>query len=111
MVSLKALRVFLQQVRNSIDNNQYTILDHRFKYQQTLAQLGIINQDVIDDIYQLTEKDLWTKKQDDNPMFPGDVWICKKYLHGELIYIKLKIKQINGDFLVVLSYHINEQNT
>jgi len=101
---------FLQQVQAAIESGNKQILDRRYKYISTLAQLGITNEDVWDDIYNLSSKDIWIKDNDDNSQFPGIVWITKKVLHGELIYIKLKIKNSPQGQLLVMSYHIDEYN-
>ena len=98
---------FLEQVKASIDGSTFKILAYRRKYLSTLAQLGIVEQDVLDDIKNLTVNEKWIKEPDDNPSYPGDVWKCKKYLHGVCIYIKLKIMASNGNTLLVMSYHID----
>lgn len=99
---------FLQQVRNAISVGNTGILSRRHKYMATVAQLGITSKDVWDDIYNLSPNDNWTKDADDNPAYSGFVWYTKKMLHGQMIYIKLKIKnELNGK-LLVMSYHIDE---
>lgn len=98
---------FLTQVKNAIDNNNYEVFDNRYKYRRTLALLGLTDQDVLDDIYDLNASDgLWCEP-DLDARYPGDVWQCKKILHGTCIYIKLKIREIDGNYLVVMSYHID----
>lgn len=74
---------------------------------RTLATLGITFNDIWDDLLELTPNDHWKKDLDDNPEFPGFVWITKKHLHGEIIYIKLKIKESPPGQLLVISYHID----
>ena len=98
---------FLAQVKTALNSNNFDILDKRWKYLSTLAQLGIVEQDVIDDIKGLTVGENWQKEADNNPSYPGDVWICKKNLHGECIYIKLKIKSTSNGLLLIMSYHID----
>lgn len=98
---------FLVQVKAALQSKKYHILDKRYKYMSTLAQLGIVRQDVIDDIEALTINENWLKEPDNNPSYPGDVWQCKKNLHGECIYIKLKIQPSNDGFLLIMSYHID----
>ena len=107
MSSSTEIKEFLSKVSTSLKNNNYKILDKRVKYMSTLAQLGIIEQDVIDDIRTLTINENWIKEPDNNPVYPGDVWICQKNLHGACIYIKLKIKVEDNDLLLVMSYHID----
>jgi hypothetical protein len=107
MASTTEIRIFLAQVRKAIDYSNYNILDRRWKYLSTMSQLGLIEQDVMDDIYGLTENEDWVKELDNNPSYPGDVWQCHKNLHGQCIYIKLKIQPHSNGFLLVMSYHID----
>ena len=101
------LDIFLQQVRAAVEIGNYQILDRRSKYLQTLSAVGIIESDVLDDISNLNRNDGLRKEEDQNPAFPGYVWITKKFLHGEMIYIKLKIKTQPQGQLLVMSYHID----
>lgn len=107
MPSASEINTFLEQVKAAVATNNYKILDSRIKYMSTLSQLGIVTQDVLDDIKSLSNKETWIKKPDNNPSFPGDVWICKKQLHAANIYIKLKIQIFNGNTLLIMSYHID----
>lgn len=107
MPTINETRAFLTQVKASLQSNNYRILDQRYKYMSTLSQLGIVQQDVIDDINELTINENWLKEPDNNPSFPGDVWQCKKILHGQSIYIKLKIQPSSNGFLLIMSYHID----
>lgn len=105
---MKEIEEFLQQVRTAIDSNNRETLSKRSKNMATLAQLGITWADVWDDIRELSPNDNWTKDADDNHTYPGFVWYTKKMLHGEMIYIKLKIKETPKGQLLVMSYHIDE---
>ena len=107
MPTINETQSFLSQVKSSLQSNNYRILDQRHKYMSTLAQLGIVKQDVIDDINALTINENWLKEPDNNPSFPGDIWQCKKNLHGQCIYIKLKIQPSSNGFLLIMSYHID----
>lgn len=100
--------LFLQQVKDAINSNNYQILDRRSKFIETLLALGITIDDVLLDLLSLTEHDRWRCEPDDNSIFGGTVWITKKHLHGEIIYIKLKIKSTPPGRLLVMSYHIDE---
>ena len=107
MPTTSEINTFLAQVRSSLTANNYEILENRYKYRSTLAQLGIVKQDVLDDIKNLSTNEHWKKEPDNNPSFPGDVWKCKKQLHGACIYIKLKIRVSDGNALLIMSYHID----
>ncbi len=96
---------FIKEVRVALDSKNYQYIGKPQKLRTTLAQLGIIMDDVIDDIRSLTAQDPWTKEPDNQSRFPGDVWICIKELRGYLMYIKLKFKFDNNDFLLIFSYH------
>lgn len=108
MLSSSDIDDFLKKVRFSIDNHNFEILDARRKYRDTLALLGLIEDDVLDDIYNLTNRDMWLEPEaDDNPNYPGTVWQCKKFLHNSQIYIKLKLKISENGKLLIMSYHID----
>ena len=100
-------RNFLNRVRSAIKRLNYEILDSREKYRKTIAELGILDEDVLDDICQLTEFDNWSKDRDDNSKFSGDVWKCIKRLHNSDIYVKLKIKVDENGKLLIMSYHFD----
>ena len=108
MPTISEITSFLSQVKAAINNNNYDILESRKKYRDTLAYLGIIKQDVLDDIKNLTVNENWSKEPDNNTCFPGDVWICTKRLHDEKMYIKLKIKISPPGQLLIMSSHIAE---
>ena len=107
MPTTSEINAFLALVKSSITAKNFQILDNRYKYISTLAQLGIVKQDVLNDISNLSTNENWIKEPDNNPSFPGDVWKCKKQLHGACIYIKLKIRVSNGNALLIMSYHID----
>lgn len=100
-------RNFLSKVRSAIHNKNYMVLDSRRKYRETLAALGISEEDVLDDILHLTERDYWKKDNDKDSVYPGQVWKCIKNLHGSDIYIKLKIKIDENGKLLIMSYHFD----
>lgn len=107
MATFAEINSFLAQVKVALIAHNYKILDKRWKYTSTLAQLNLIEQDVIDDLLNLSVNENWVKEQDDNLAFPGDVWKCKKMLHNQCIYIKLKIQISPPGRLLVMSYHID----
>ena len=107
MPTTSEISAFLTHVKFALSTGNYTILEQRQKYMSTLTQLGIVKQDVIDDIRGLTANENWSTKPDNNPSFPGDVWICKKHLHGTCIYIKLKLQISGSGALLIMSYHLD----
>lgn len=96
---------FIEKVRAALDRKNYQYIGKLQKLRTTMARLGIILDDVIDDIRSLTAHDPWTKEPDNQFQYPGDVWICIKQLRGHPMYIKLKFKPDNDDFLLIFSYH------
>ena len=108
MLSRSLIDKFLIKVRASINSNNFEILDSRKKYRQTLSLLGLIENDVLDDICNLTSSDHWLDPENDNnPNYPGEVWQCIKCLHNYPIYIKLKLKVNENEKLLIMSYHID----
>lgn len=101
------IQTFLCSVRSAISNSNYQVLDLRRKYMDTITQLGLLESDVINDIKNLSEYENWDRQTDNNLSYPGDVWICTKYLHETNIYIKLKIKIDENGKLLVMSYHLD----
>lgn len=95
-------------VKKAIKTKNYKILDDRRKFLETLTSLGITKNDVILDIANLSINDEWVCKEDNNPCYPGEVWITKKKLYGNKIYIKIKIKINENNKLLIMSYHIDE---
>ena len=73
MVTASEISSFLSQVHAALKSHNYRILDKRQKYMSTLMQLGLIEQDVLNDLGNLTVNENWVKKTDNNPSFPGDV--------------------------------------
>lgn len=107
MATIAEINSFLAQVRAALTSHNYHILDKRWKYTSTMAQLGLIEQDVIDDLLNLSVNENWITEPDVNPVYPGDIWKCKKNLHNQCIYIKLKIQSSPQGQLLVMSYHID----
>lgn len=106
MPTISEIESFLSQVKEAIDSHNYRILNRGYRNFGDIAHLGLTIPEVLDDILGLTVNENWLKEPDDNPVFPGDVWKCTKQLHGEKMYIKLKIESSPNSFLLVLSYHI-----
>ena len=107
MATFAEINSFLAQAKAALASNNYKILDKRWKYTSTLAQLSLIEQDVLDDLLNLSVNENWVNEPDNNPVYPGDVWQCKKMLHNQCIYIKLKIQSSPQGQLLVMSYHID----
>ena len=61
MPTTSEINAFLAQVKSPITAKNFQILDNRYKYISTLAQLGIVKQDVLDDISNLSTNENWIK--------------------------------------------------
>ena len=108
MITKTDIDNYMQKVRSSIDSGNFDILGRRTKNLKTLAQLGITTHDLLNDIYNLNSNDSWEEPEpDNNPNFTGEVWQCKKYLHEDIIYIKLKILEEENNKLLIMSYHFD----
>ena len=97
----------LTDMRNAIDNHKYNPVKRK-KNLDTLAILGITWSDAIEEIYSLTSSDYDSGPEIDRNRPLGDsLWVFKKNVYGNLIYIKFKVEyQENGD-VKVLSFHID----
>ena len=108
MITKTDIDNYMQKVRSSIDSGNLYIFKKKTKNFKTLAQLGITTDDLLNDIYDLNSNDNWKEPEaDDNPNFEGEVWQCKKCLHDNIIYIKLKILEKENNKLLIMSYHFD----
>ncbi len=98
---------FLTQMRKAIDANLFIPVD-RSKNLHTLAMFGITWEDAKDEIRSLTYSNYISGPEPDYDLSePDPVWIFKKYVDSQLIYIKLKICCSMNDELKVISFHID----
>lgn len=98
----------LADMRIAIDKNKF-IPVNRKKNLDTLAQLGILWSDAKREIYELTSTDYFTGPEVDRDKPLSDyLWVFKKHVFGDVIYIKFKVEyQENGE-VKVLSFHIDD---
>lgn len=77
---------------------------------ESLAQVGLTILDAKDEIFSLVVGDYYKGPEQDLDLSkPGDVWVFKKNVEGNLFYIKVKIAQVDGeDFVKCLSFHKDE---
>ena len=108
MGSPDAITKILSDMRSAIDRHKI-VLAPRKKNMDTLARLGLTWQDAQDEIYSLTEADYHQGPMlDRNDTTSDHLWVFKKRIDGEVIYIKFKVVyQENGEVRVV-SFHIAE---
>lgn len=98
----------LEELRRAIDNDRFIPID-RDKNIQTLAKLGITWKDAKDEIYDLKLCN-YIKGPEEDRDFPNEdkLWVFKKKVLGENIYIKFKIEYLKNRDAKILSFHIDE---
>lgn len=90
------------------------ILELTEKNKKTITFLGYIEDDVIDEIMDLSVKDYCEGPLHDKSGFLGDFWVFGKIIQNSEIYIKLKVKNLNssGDkqlSTLCISFHFAEK--
>lgn len=98
----------LDDMRSAIDVGMVTTVDRR-KNLMTLARLGLTWEDVKEEMYELSRSDYVSGPSTDRDRPTADkLWVFKKCVLGEKIYIKFKIEYQIDNNLKVLSFHIDE---
>ncbi len=101
----------LAEDKNNVKINNWTWADGKVnKTQLYMAETGIHKQDICDIIEELTVENYSATKTDVNPNFPNEeVWefgINKMIIDTNVdLYIKLKVREISGKYLLVMSFH------
>ena len=100
------IALFLTQAKTLISVGDYTFVARR-KNLQALASRGLTVDSVKKAILSLEVGDYYKgPKQDFDPSQPGDIWEFKKTIDGEVFYVKLKIQNMNGKYILkCLSFH------
>lgn len=82
---------------------------NRRKNAETRRLLGITVDDQEQIIRSITSRDYISGPEfDDDPKYPGEIYIFKRYAYGHLFYIKLKEVFISGNITWVISCHLDE---
>lgn len=104
---MKEIEKILADMRYAIDNHKYRLVERK-KNMDTLARLGIMMSDAVEEIYGLTPSDYYSGPMIDRDRPLSDrLWVFKKGISGSIIYIKFKVQyQENGNGLI-LSFHID----
>lgn len=98
----------LCHMKKAIMEDKFILVD-RHKNQRTLAMLGLMASDVIDEMMTLSYVNYI-----DGPVVDRDfpetdkLWIFKKNIDGNTIYIKFKILYQTDGSVKALSFHIDE---
>lgn len=109
MYNESLIEVFLSEVRESIESGK-AMLVQREKNIRTLATLGMMPEDVYDEIRDLRACHFYSGPSVDRDYPESEkIWIFKKEIQHKMIYIKFKV--LYRDSLVkVLSFHFDEYN-
>ncbi len=108
MPTTATLPTILAQVRSALDADKYQFIPRR-KNMHTLAQLGLTVQDAKNEIYTLTPAHYHSGPMIDRDRPTSDhLWVFKKRVEGEILYIKFKILYQEDGSVKVLSFHIDE---
>lgn len=103
------IQAYLHSAKQLISNGKYDFVTRR-KNMQALAQHGLTVADAKAEILSLVVSDYYSgPKQDNDPNRTGDVWEFKKNISGNQFYVKTKIVQENGNYILkCLSFHEDE---
>lgn len=108
VASQEAIERILNDLRNGIDNRRFTLVPRR-KNMETLARLGITGRVAKDEIRSLRASDYFSGPSPDyDRLGSDDLWVFKKQVLGQTIYIKFKIEYQNDKDVKVISFHIDE---
>lgn len=109
MASVGEIRKILLDVRSAIDSGKFIPINRR-KNLETLARLGITWLDAKAEIYELQERHYHRGPVTDRDIPESDLlWIFKKNVLGEIIYIKFKVIYQEDGQVKVISFHLDEQ--
>ncbi len=103
----KEIDQILVDMRSAIVSKKYIPVPRR-KNIETIARLGITWSDALNEIYSLSRTDYISGPEIDKDRPSSDMlWIFKKNVYGNLIYIKFKMEyQENGD-VKIISFHFD----
>lgn len=105
--TLSEINAVLNDLRDSIRNKRFIPINRK-KNLYTLAYLGITWDDAKDEILHLTAADYHSGPNKDRDIPNSDpLWVFKKKICGEWIYIKFKIERMTTGDTKVISFHID----
>lgn len=103
-----AIEQFLKDLRDGLDTRRFIPIDRR-KNMRTLAQLGLTWEDVKDEMRSLCIEDYISGPSIDRDRPETDrLWVFKRIILDQVIYIKFKIEYQNDNDIRVISFHIDE---
>ena len=104
--STSDIATYLTEVKRLLSVGKYDFVPRR-KNMQALAQHGLTIADAKNEILGLVVGDYYKgPKQDFDTNRPGDIWEFKKDIDGMRFYIKVKIVQEDGEYILkCLAFH------
>ncbi|MBN1775166.1 MAG: type II toxin-antitoxin system MqsR family toxin [Clostridiales bacterium] len=108
MPTNEEIEKLLSDVRNSINTGCFTCIDRK-QNMHTLARLGWLWKDALEEICALSYRDYRQGPMTDRDRPTEDkLWIFKRNVQGEMIYIKFKIAYQKNEEFILISFHFNE---
>jgi len=107
LLSQQDIESVLSDMRQAIRCNRCFLVPRK-ENMNTLAQLGITGKDAFDEIIELTYKDYFQGPVTDRDRPAEDaLWVFKKTIQNEVIYIKFKIEYQKNGGAKFVSFHID----
>jgi len=98
----------LADMRSALLQKKYVWIDRK-KNKDTIADLGIMMSDVWDELFDLKYSDYRSGPEIDRDLPDSDkLWIFKKGINGQVIYIKFKVEYQKDGQVRLISFHIDE---
>lgn len=107
--SVSEITLYLERVKKLVSAGKYDFVPRR-KNMLALAQHSMTIMDAKAEILGLVVRDYYKgPKQDFDTGKPGDIWEFKKQIDGIQFYVKIKIVQENGEYILkCLGFHEDE---
>lgn len=106
-VDRSGIERILCDMRLAIDSKKF-FMENRKKNLDTLAILGYTKDDMLDEIYDLKYTEYFRGPVPDRD-YPkdDDFWEFKRIIEGRVVYIKFKVRHVDGCYALFTSYHID----
>lgn len=99
----------LSDMKNALKQNKVSFVP-RNKNMATLAALGFLVSDVKDELMDLSYSDYISGPEEDRDRPNSDcLWIFKRRINGQVIYIKYKVEYQTDGKVKVISFHFDEK--
>lgn len=99
----------LSDMQNALQHGQFFFVK-RSKNMATLSTLGLMISDVRDELLNLSFSDYINGPEIDYDFPASDrLWVFKRSISGQIIYIKFKVEYQTDGKVRVVSFHIDER--